>query len=416
MKRIDELSLKSKLYILLGLLVFGLTIIGAIGYLNMHKMKKNLDALYFGSYIPITELSRIQNIYNKDISLIFNRLKNNRILPIEAREKIDLSRKEILSTWASYKSHFKRDNELEYVKYADQELAHSNRYLIRLSIAISELDQESLSKLSSDVLARNIAHMDEVINKIISYEKEIAQYERKNFLHTYDDTIYKLITVLILIIAAAVMIIAPIFQSIQNNESSLIHTSKKLKIANKKLETASITDPLTELYNRRYFNLVYNRELTRCIRESQSMAFMMLDIDYFKGYNDFYGHLQGDSTLKVVAKVMKETLQRPGDYLFRLGGEEFGILITNITEDNAYHMAERLRQNVHNLNIEHKRSKASEYLSISIGLVVLRPDQEIDPESIISRADENLYTAKEEGRNKVIQTCLQNCDELVHSA
>lgn len=416
MKRIDELSLRIKLYILLGLVVFGLTVIGAIGYLNMHKMKKNLDSLYFGSYIPITELSHIQNIYNKDISHLFHQLKNNKVLPIEAAEKIDLSRKEILSIWASYKSHFKRDYELEYVKYANQELAYSSRYLKRLSMAISELNQESLSKLSSEIFARNIAHMDEVITKIISYEKEIAQYERKNFLNTYDDTIYKLIAILIIIISAAIMIIAPIFQSIQNNESSLIHTSKKLKIANKKLETASITDPLTELYNRRYFNLVYNRELTRCIRENQSMAFMMLDIDYFKGYNDFYGHLQGDSTLKMVAKVMKNTLKRPGDYLFRLGGEEFGVLISNITEDNAYHMAEKLRQNVYNLQIEHKRSKASEYLSISIGIVVLRPDQEIDPESIISRADENLYAAKEEGRNKVIQTCLQNCEELIHSA
>ncbi len=416
MKRIDELSLKLKLYILLGLVIFGLSVIGVIGYLNMYKMKRNLDSLYFGSYIPITELSRIQNIYNKDISLLFHQLQNEEILPIEAAEKIDLSRKEILMTWASYKSHFKREYELEYVKYANQELAHSNRYLKRLSIAISELDPQNLSKLSSGILAKNIAHMDEVINKIISYEKEIAQYERKNFLHTYDDTIYQLIALLIVIIAAAIIIIAPIFQSIQNNESSLILTSKKLQIANKKLETASITDPLTELYNRRYFNLVYNRELTRCIRENQSMAFMMLDIDYFKGYNDFYGHLKGDSTLKTVAKLMKSTLQRPGDYLFRLGGEEFGILISNITEDKAYHMAEKLRQSIHRLQIEHKRSKASEYLSISIGVVVLRPDKEIDPESIISRADDNLYAAKEEGRNKVIQTCLQDCEELSHSA
>ena len=416
MKRIDELSLKIKLYILLGLVVMGLTVIGAIGYLNMHKMKKNLDALYFGSYIPVTELSHIQNIYNKDISLLFHQLKNGKILPTEAAEKISLSRQEILSTWASYKSHFKREYELEYVKYANQELAHSSRYLKRLSTAISELNTQSLTQLSSEILARNVAHMDEVINKIISYEKEIAQYERKNFLNTFDDTIYQLIAILIIIIAAAIMIIAPIFQSIQNNEFSLINTSKKLQIANKKLETASITDPLTELYNRRYFNLVYNRELTRCIRENQSMAFMMLDIDYFKGYNDFYGHLQGDATLKMVARVMKNTLKRPGDYLFRLGGEEFGVLISNITEDKAYNMAERLRRNVHELKIEHQRSKTSEHLSISIGLVVLRPDHEIDPESIISCADENLYTAKEEGRNKVIQTCLQDCEELTHSA
>ncbi len=416
MKRIDELPLKIKLYILLGLLIMGLCVIGAIGYLNLHKMKKNMDSLYFGSYIPVTELSRIQNIYNRDISFVFHQLKNSAILPLEVAERISLSRKEILETWSSYKSHFKRNDELEYVKYADQELRHSSNYLRRLSIAISELDTQGLSRLSSDILTKNVTHMDEVINKIISYEKEIAQYERKNFLNTYDETIYQLIAILIIIITAAVMIIAPIFQSIQNNELSLINTSKKLQVANKKLETASITDPLTELYNRRYFNLVYNRELTRCIRENQSMAFMMLDIDYFKGYNDFYGHLQGDATLKAVAKVMKSALQRPGDYLFRLGGEEFGILISNITEENAYHMAEKIRQSIYRLQIEHKKSKTSDYLSTSIGVVVLRPDKKIDPESIISRADDNLYAAKEEGRNRVIQTCLQNCEELSQSA
>ena len=79
-------------------------------------------------------------------------------------------------------------------------------------------------------------------------------------------------------------------------------------------------------------------------------------------------------------------------------------------------MAEKLRQNIYNLNIEHQKSKVAEYLSVSIGLVVLKPDQEIDPESIISRADDNLYEAKEEGRNKVIQTCLQDCEDTTQSA
>ncbi len=416
MKLIDELSLKFKLYTLLALFVFGLSLIGGIGYLNMYKMKKNLDALYFGSYIPVTELNKIQNIYNKDINHVFHQLKSSEVLPSEAAEKIELSRKNILTIWDSYTAHFKRENELEYIKYAHEELIHSSNYLQRLSLAIAELDIQSLHQISSAILQKNIAHMDDVINKIISYEKEIAHYERKNFLNTYDSIIYKLAVILIIVIAAAIIIIAPIFQSIENHTYSLIHTSKKLQVANKKLETASITDPLTELFNRRYFNLVYNRELTRCIRENKSMAFMMLDIDYFKGYNDYYGHIKGDTTLKMVAKSMKNTLKRPGDYLFRLGGEEFGILICDITQENAYHMAEKLRQNIYALNIEHKRSKVCEFLTASIGVVVLKPDKEIDTESIISRADDNLYRAKEEGRNKVIQCCLQNCEEATHSA
>ena len=133
---------------------------------------------------------------------------------------------------------------------------------------------------------------------------------------------------------------------------------------------------------------------------------MMLDIDYFKGYNDHYGHLKGDITLKEVSKAMQETLKRPGDYLFRLGGEEFGVLISDINEEKAYHMAEKIRHNVQALNIEHKQSKSSKYVTISIGLVTLIPNQFSEPEQILHKADENLYNAKAEGRNRVVTTEL----------
>jgi diguanylate cyclase (GGDEF)-like protein len=399
---INTLSLKFKLYFLLGLVIFGLLLTGTLGYFNLSKMKKNLDSLYFGNFIPVTELHEIQKEYNKEIFISFYKLQNDQLIPTEAAEKINISRKKILHTWTSYRSHFKRDYELGYIQYADAEIHKSAEYLNHLSKAIITLDDARLSNLSSKILLNNISHINDVINNIVKYESEMAQYERKELLSTYNETLYQLIAVLIFLIAAAIIIIAPIFQSIQNNQRSLINTSKKLHSVNKKLETASITDSLTELYNRRYFNLVYNRELTRCIREHTSVAFMMLDIDYFKVYNDSYGHLQGDITLKAVATVMKETLKRPGDYLFRLGGEEFGVLIANISEENAYTMAEKLRQNVRDLKIEHKNSKASDYVTLSIGVIVLTPDQDIDPEVILQKADENLYHAKEHGRNQVV--------------
>jgi diguanylate cyclase (GGDEF)-like protein len=408
---VDALSLKFKLYFLLGLVIFGLLLTGLLGYFNLSKMKKNLDALYFGNFIPVTELNTIQKEYNKEIFISFYMLQNDQLIPSEAAEKINISRQKILDTWTSYRSHFKRDYELTYIQYADTEIHQSAQYLYHLSKAIVTLDNARLSKLSSKILLNNITHINGVINNIISYESEMAKYERKELLTTYNKTLYQLIGVLIFLIAAAIIIIAPIFQSIQNNQRSLLNTSKKLHSVNKKLETASITDSLTELYNRRYFNLVYNRELTRCIREHTSVAFMMLDIDYFKNYNDAYGHLQGDSALKAVADIMKEALQRPGDYLFRLGGEEFGVLIANITEENAYNMAEKLRQNVRDLKIEHKTSKAGDYITLSIGVIVLTPDQDINPELIIQKADENLYHAKEHGRNQVVISELVDVHE-----
>jgi len=407
-KLVDALSLKLKLYILMCLIIFGLLLALAIGYFNMQKMKTNLDALYFGSFIPISELSNIQNTYNKDISLAFYQLKDTDINPAEAAAKIDMARQNILKVWSTYQSHFKRDYELSYVKYANEEIKRSTHYLQRLSSAIILLESKSIYKLSSKTLLHNIKKINNVIDTILQYEKDIAQYERKMLIQTYEETLYKFFAILILLTATAIIIIIPIFRSIQNSEDSLIHATKKLQIVNRKLETASITDALTDLFNRRYFNLVYNRELTRCIREKKSLSFMMLDIDYFKGYNDSYGHLQGDASLKAVATTMKNTLKRPGDYLFRLGGEEFGILIVDLTEDNAYHMAEKLRQNVLALEIEHKGNKAHQFLSISIGLIHLFPNQKSESEEVLQKADENLYAAKKNGRNKVVSSHMNN--------
>lgn len=369
-------------------------------------MKKNLDALYFGSLIPVTELNRIPNAYNKEISNAFYQLKNHEITSAQAASIMETNLQGILSTWESYISHFKRDYELPYIEYANSELLKSTHYLKRLNSAVIRLEPHSIARLSSLTLLKNINAMNTIINKIITYESEMAEYERKKLLVTYDETIYKLAALLIFIICASVIVMAPIFHSIQQHQHSLIVASKKLHSANKKLEKASITDALTDLYNRRYFNIIYNRELTRAIREEQSLAFMMIDIDYFKGYNDHYGHIQGDSALKEVAHAMKKTLKRPTDYLFRLGGEEFGVLIANINKDKALEIAEKLRETVLSIKLEHEISDVHDYVTISVGVVVLKPSRQIDPESIIHSADENLYYAKAQGRNKVILTGL----------
>ena len=390
----------------MSIVIFGLIIIGAVGYFNMHKMKKNLDALYFGSLVPVTELNRIPNAYNKEIIDTFYQLKNNQVTSAEAAGIIEKNIQGIHSAWESYISHFKRDYELAYIEYANGEILNSIHYLKRLSNAVVRLDASNIARLSSLTLLKNTNKMNNIINNIISYESEMAEYERKKLLVTYDETIYKLSALLVFIISASVIVMAPIFNSIQQHQHSLIVTSKKLHSANKKLEKASITDALTGLYNRRYFNIIYSRELTRCIREEHSLAFMMVDIDYFKGYNDHYGHLQGDTALKEVAQAMKITLKRPTDYLFRLGGEEFGVLISNINKDKALDIAERLREAVLGAKLEHETSDVHDFVTISVGVVVLQPDRQIDPESIIHNADENLYYAKAQGRNKVILTGL----------
>ncbi|MDB2562941.1 GGDEF domain-containing protein, partial [Sulfurimonas sp.] len=178
----------------------------------------------------------------------------------------------------------------------------------------------------------------------------------------------------------------------------------KLKRLNKKLENVSYTDSLTSMHNRRYFNLVYERELKRAKRTHSHITFMMLDIDYFKQYNDTYGHIEGDNALKIVANVLTKTLRRPSDFVFRLGGEEFGVLLTQTDESNSAKLAREIVDAIKEEKLEHSGSAVNEFLTISIGVVCCIADDALNEDLLISRADEMLYEAKETGRDRYIIT------------
>ncbi len=200
------------------------------------------------------------------------------------------------------------------------------------------------------------------------------------------------------------MISYSVFKSIQADHTKLELVTKKLKRLNKKLENVSYTDSLTSMHNRRYFNLVYSRELKRARRTHSYITFMMLDIDFFKQYNDTYGHIEGDFALKSVAKVLKDTLQRPSDFVFRLGGEEFGVLLTQTDESNSAKLARSICDAVRDRQIKHEGSKANQYLTISIGVVCCVADDALNDEVLLTRADEMLYEAKDTGRDRYIIT------------
>ena len=127
---------------------------------------------------------------------------------------------------------------------------------------------------------------------------------------------------------------------------------------------------------------------------------MMLDIDFFKQFNDTYGHIEGDYALKSVAKTLKDTLKRPTDFVFRLGGEEFGVLLTHTDESNSAKLARDICNNIRGREIKHENSKVNRYLTISIGVVCCVADNALDGDILISKADSMLYEAKESGRDR----------------
>ena len=402
MKFIEALKLRSKLFFLFLLITLGLVALGFIGTTYVNAMKKNMDSLYFGSLIPVNELNGIVQTYNYGLEHTVHKLKRGDISTSEAAYTIESSLEKIEQKWESYKSHFKTEDELNYLEYANLELTKTNDYFYKILNVVKSA--KNIRRISTTTLEKKVESIHSVLQKLINYEVNMASYERKKFLYAYDSILVKIGISLGVIILGILVILFYVFESIQKDQTRLEIAAKKLKIANKKLENASYTDSLTNLHNRRYFNFIYDREVKRAKRNKAYITFMMIDIDYFKQYNDTYGHVEGDFALKIVAKVLKDTLKRPGDYVFRLGGEEFGVLLSDTDETNSANLAREICDAVCKREIKHEASKVDQFLTVSIGVVCCVADEALDEEVLISRADEMLYEAKESGRNRYVIT------------
>lgn len=179
--------------------------------------------------------------------------------------------------------------------------------------------------------------------------------------------------------------------------------SVKQNITDKKaIEELSITDDLTKLYNRRYFNELFIKELNRVKRDQKSLAFVILDVDFFKAYNDTYGHQSGDEALFGVARVLKEFANRAGDSAFRLGGEEFALILVFDSDEKIEKHLKSLLNAIEALSIEHKENRVSKYVTVSMGYALTNSDYDLTANELYKRADSALYKAKENGRNQVV--------------
>ena len=192
--------------------------------------------------------------------------------------------------------------------------------------------------------------------------------------------------------------ISPMFD---NKGEIISYTAIREDITDKKIiEEISITDGLTNIYNRRYFDEIFPKIINEAKRKNELVAFVFMDIDHFKQYNDNYGHQKGDEVLINFAACLKQSLHRSSDYTFRLGGEEFAVVYQMETKEKAVEFANNLRKNIENLKIEHKYSSVSSYITASMGLICKNAN-EIVIDEIYKQADDLLYQAKRSGRNQV---------------
>ena len=167
----------------------------------------------------------------------------------------------------------------------------------------------------------------------------------------------------------------------------------------------SMIDGLTGLANRRHFDEIFEREWRRGLREQSSLSVVMIDIDYFKKYNDRYGHQAGDDCLRTVGQCLADTIKRPGDFIARYGGEEFVVILPSTELDSALSIAESMRGNISDLKLSHGDSLVAPVVTISAGVASAVPAKDGFSDRLIKMADDALYKAKDSGRNRVI--CLQ---------
>ena len=173
----------------------------------------------------------------------------------------------------------------------------------------------------------------------------------------------------------------------------------RLKRQNDMLENLASMDPLTNVPNRRAFDLARNSEWRRCQREKLPISFIMIDVDQFKQYNDNYGHGAGDECLARIAKAINSCIHRPGDILARYGGEEFAAIMSGTHSEGALQMARQFHAAIAELAIPHEHSTVSPHVTISIGVATTPQTDEVTLEELSEAADKMLYQAKESGRS-----------------
>ncbi len=271
------------------------------------------------------------------------------------------------------------------------------------ALSIAEVDELIGKRLQDVIPEERYAHLSETDNKVL-YEGKSLRYIDRVIDATGGSVWYDVVK-------------SPFRDPASNTNGVLVMArdvserylaEQKLEEANQELERLSFIDSLTQISNRRRFDEQLETLWHLHSREKNPLTVMLCDIDYFKGYNDFYGHQKGDDALTQVANVFRSVLPRSSDCVARYGGEEFGFILPNTTSEGALLVAERIHQGIESLNLKHEQSPVSSIVTVSIGLVALTPQPMEDCESIVALADSALYQAKADGRN---QTCVHHTSQ-----
>jgi len=266
------------------------------------------------------------------------------------------------------------------------------------------------SSADVDLLLRDISRTGVDLETDISYKKDLPLFYSRQWslvakpTHGYVGEFHSYIPHAVAFFGCLLTLLTVFYMRMIYSQSVRVQKmvddkTRELSLVNQKLKRISRTDSLTQIANRRCMDVFFDKEWARAKRYQSTISVIMIDIDNFKQYNDFYGHQLGDECLKSVAQVFSKMLGRPGDMVARYGGEEFCLIIAHNTDVSA--IAHKCQTSVERLQISHQMSQTSDYVTISVGYCTVIPQQGMMPQDALKAADKALYLAKDNGKNRV---------------
>jgi diguanylate cyclase (GGDEF)-like protein len=345
-----------KLFTLPVIVLAALIYISFLFSSEITKLKDQIDNIYFGNFVPVHKLHNIKHEYQNIIQDQINYGSSKEI---------------ILENWKYYNNQYKTVKEREVVSKIDLQIKKSFK--------------------------KNTAHYYQFIIKqldlLIEYEVSSAYLQRKEFLADFNKVntylYYNQISIIVFLVIFIIIVVYNV-QKHHNKLENLVH----------KYKSDSITDGLTGLYNRKYFDEILDDIAVVSLEHQWTSAFVMIDIDFFKQYNDTYGHDKGDEALKTVASTFDAIFHGEYDYVFRIGGEEFGLIIFDISQERLEKRLKELQRQIALRKIEHSASKTG-YLTLSMGVMIIDDKTySLSIKEIYNQADKKLYISKENGRDQ----------------
>jgi len=346
---------------------------------------------------------KIFNPRDIDIDFYADTLFASRDLTINHPKVVDSMRDALAKGW-----QYARANQDEIISLILRDY-HSNKKMDRLSL--NSEAQVVLGLLDAEIV--EIGYMSlsrwQHIGDVFAKAGELQpNYTLDGFLYETDEQLP--LWVFMALLATSILVAIGVFVSIYvinlnkkltNSLAIVAERTAQLEAANNDLRELSNTDALTGVANRRYFTEAINDEFLRAKRNREPLALLMIDADYFKMFNDYYGHQAGDNCLIEIARIIDDSVQRAGDLVARYGGEEFAVILPNMNSEKAIQLANKICRTLADKAIQHVKSSYS-VITISIGVYSCIPEKEMPVEELIRNTDLALYRAKNAGKNTVI--------------